>query len=226
MDGIFSVALDGPAGAGKSTLAKAMAQATGALYLDTGAMYRAMGLWMLRRGVDPWDHEKVEALLDQPRIGVEHIGGAQKVYLDGEDVSEAIRTPEASMAASAVSASPKVRERLVAMQREIAKGRSVVMDGRDIGTKVLPEATLKIFLTADASVRARRRFRELLEKGAQATYEEVLCDMQKRDLYDSTRAASPLCKAEDAVTLDSGNLTFDETLSRALALLRERMGAA
>ena len=223
MQRIFSLALDGPAGAGKSTIARAVAQKTGALYLDTGAMYRAVGLWMKNHGIDPLDLSAVSAKIGEVSIDIRHVGGVQRVFLDDEDVSEAIRSPEISMAASAVSAAPAVRARLVAMQQEIARGRSVVMDGRDIGTAVLPEATLKIFLTADVAVRAKRRFAELCEKGRPESYECVLEDMALRDFNDSTRAASPLLRAADAIEIDSGALSLSDTVKRVLDLLFERL---
>ena len=183
---LFSIAIDGPAGAGKSTVAKALAKALDAMYLDTGAMYRAFGLAMLRAGVDLDDAEAVKAGLDAADIGVEYLDGAQHIFLGGEDVSEAIRQPEVSAAASAISAVPEVREHMVALQRRIAEGHCVVMDGRDIGTVVLPNATLKIYLTASAEVRAARR--------------------------DMHREASPLRAAEDARTVDTSDMTRDEVI--------------
>lgn len=223
MGNIFSLAIDGPAGAGKSTIARAVAERMGALYLDTGAMYRAVGLWMLRHGVDPGDGEAVGRRVGDVRIDVKHVDGCQRVFLADEDVSEAIRTPEASMAASAVSAHPPVRARMVAMQREIARGKSVVMDGRDIGTKVLPDATLKIFLVADPKKRAERRLKELREKGFSDTPEAVYQAILKRDHDDSTRAASPLCRAEDAVVVDTGEMTREEAIEAVQTLLREAL---
>lgn len=220
----FSVAIDGPSGAGKSTIARAVARRTGALYLDTGAMYRAVGLFMLENGVDPSDAARVAARMDAVSVRVGYEAGLQKVYLGGRDVSDAIRRPEVSAAASQVSAVREVRTRMVEMQREIAKGHSVVMDGRDIGTCVLPDATLKIFLVADAAVRAARRFRELRAVGAVDTYQEVLEAILKRDHDDSTRAASPLRKADDAVEVDASKLTADEAVREVLRLLGERVG--
>ena len=215
----FSIAIDGPAGAGKSTMAKALAQSLGAMYLDTGAMYRAIGLYMLRRNAVE-NAATVAALVDGVDIDVRFVDGAQRLYLSGEDVTASIREPEVSMAASTVSAVPQVRERMVALQRKIAEGRSVVMDGRDIGTKVLPNATLKIYLTASAEERARRRCRELEEKGMPEPYEKVLQDMIRRDYQDTHRAASPLQPAEDSVHVDSSHLTIDQTvaLMKKLAL--------
>ena len=199
----LSIAIDGPSGAGKSTVAKAVAKEIGAMYLDTGAMYRAVGLYMLRRGVSLSDAAAIEAGLPGLPLEVKHENGRQAVYLGEENVSEAIRMPEISSAASAVSAVPAVREAMVEKQREIAKGIDIVMDGRDIGTHVLPDAPVKVFLTASAEERARRRFEELKAKGVDQPYAGVLADIIQRDHNDSTRAASPLRKADGAVEIDS-----------------------
>jgi len=211
-DKIFSIAIDGPAGAGKSTVAKAVAAELGAMYLDTGAMYRAFGLYMLRRGATH-DPEAIVAAVNDVDITVTFVDGAQHILLGGEDVTQAIREPEVSMAASAISAVPEVRERMVALQRRIAEGHSVIMDGRDIGTKVLPNATLKIFLTASVEERARRRCLELEQKGMPEPYEKVLREMQERDYQDTHRAASPLRPADDAVTVDTTNNTLEESVA-------------
>ncbi len=216
----FSIAIDGPSAAGKSTMAKALAKELGAMYLDTGAMYRAFGLYMLRRNAAS-DPAAIAAAVNDVEIDVRYVDGAQHIFLSGEDVSRAIREPEVSMAASAVSAVPEVRERMVALQRKIAEGQNVVMDGRDIGTKVLPDATLKIFLVASAEVRARRRCRELEEKGMAEPYEKVLREMQERDYQDTHRAASPLRRADDAVEVDSSDMTPEETVAAMLRLARE-----
>ena len=215
----FSIAIDGPAGAGKSTVAKAVATELNAMYLDTGAMYRAFGLYMLRRGAIK-DKSAIIAAVDDVDITVEFIDGAQHIFLGGEDVSDAIREPEVSMAASEVSTVPEVRERMVALQRKIAEGHDVIMDGRDIGTKVLPNATLKIYLTASVEERARRRCLELEQKGNPEPYEKVLEDMKARDYQDTHRAASPLRPAADAVTVDTTNNTLEESVAeiRRLAL--------
>ena len=213
-----SIAIDGPAGAGKSTIAKAVSARLGALYLDTGAMYRAVGLYMVRAGVPLADDDAVAAAVPGAQVAVRHENGAQRVFLNGEDVSAAIREPEISMAASRVSAVPAVREALVAMQRRIAENTDIVMDGRDIGTHVLPHATLKIYLVADERVRAQRRFAELQAKGAPDTFEQVLADLIRRDRDDSTRAASPLRKAEDAVEVDTTDLTIEQATARILSL--------
>ena len=215
----FSIAIDGPAGAGKSSVAKAVAAELNAMYLDTGAMYRAFGLYMLRRGATN-DRRAIVDAVDSVDITVEFIDGAQHIFLGGEDVTDAIRAPEVSKAASDVSAVPEVRERMVALQRKIAEGHDVIMDGRDIGTKVLPNATLKIFMTASAEVRAHRRCLELEQKGKPEPYEKVLREMKERDYQDSHRAASPLCAAGDAVSVDTTEMSFDETVAeiRRLAL--------
>ncbi len=225
MNKTFSIAIDGPAGAGKSTIAKALAKELGAMYLDTGAMYRAFGLYMLRRGAAS-DAAAVAAAVDGVDITVEYVDGTQHIYLGGEDVSAAIREPEVSLAASAVSAVPQVRERMVALQRRIAEGHNVVMDGRDIGTAVLPNATLKIFLTASAEVRAKRRCLELEEKGMAEPYEKVLQEMIERDYQDTHRAASPLRAAEDARPVDSSDLTLEQTVAVMRDMALEAIGGA
>jgi len=222
----FTIAIDGPAGAGKSSVAKAAAKELGAIYLDTGAMYRAVGLYMLRNGVDPKDSETVAARAHEAKVDIRYVDGSQHVYLLGEDVSAAIRENEVSAAASGVSAVPLVRQILVARQQEIAREQSVVMDGRDIGTKVLPDATLKIFLTASAEERARRRFRELEAKGKPVPYEQLLAEINQRDWDDSHRAASPLVQAEDAILLDTSSMTQEEATGAILSLMKERMDQA
>ncbi len=219
----FTIAIDGPAGAGKSTVAKAVARELGAIYLDTGAMYRAVGLYMVRQGIDPKDAPSVAARAHEAVVDIRYEADGQHVYLLGEDVSEAIRENGISAAASGVSAVPGVRALLVRRQQEIAREQSVVMDGRDIGTKVLPDATLKIFLTAAAEERARRRFNELTQKGQTVSYDQLLAEINQRDWDDSHRAASPLCQAEDAILLDSSDLTQAEVTEKILALARERM---
>ena len=219
----FSIAIDGPAGAGKSSVAKAVAAELNAVYLDTGAMYRAFGLYMLRRGATN-DRRAIVDAVDDVDITVEFIDGAQHIFLGGEDVTDAIREPEVSRAASDVSAVPEVRERMVALQRKIAEGHDVIMDGRDIGTKVLPNATLKIFMTASAEVRAHRRCLELEQKGKPEPYEKVLREMKERDYQDSHRAASPLCAAGDAVSLDTTEMSFDETVAEIRRLALDAIG--
>ncbi len=213
------IALDGPSGAGKSSLAKAIAAKLGIVYLDTGALYRTVGLFVRRNDADPKNEEAVSALLPELDIDVKIVDGAQQVYLNGECVGDAIRTPEMSMYASAVSALPSVRAFLLDTQRAFARRSSVIMDGRDIGTVVLPDADVKIFLTASDEVRAQRRLKELLEKGQTVTFEEVLSDMRARDLADSTRAAAPLKIADDAKLLDNSELDFDGTVAAALDII-------
>ena len=223
MNAHFTIAIDGPAGAGKSTVARAVARELNAIYLDTGAMYRAVGLYMLRHAVDPKDMDTVAARAAEAVVDIRYEGGEQHVYLLGEDVSRAIRENEVSAAASAVSAVPVVRRMLVARQQEIAKEQSVVMDGRDIGTHVLPDATLKVYLTASAEERARRRFLELKEKGKEIPYGQLLDEINRRDWDDSHREASPLRQAEDAVLVDSSDMTREEVIGKILSLAKERM---
>lgn len=213
------IALDGPSGAGKSSLAKAIAKKLSIVYLDTGALYRTVGLYAKKRGVDPKDETAVAPILPELDIDVKVEDGVQKVYLNGECVGDSIRTPEMSMYASAVSALPTVRAFLLETQRAFARRSSVIMDGRDIGTVVLPDADVKIFLTASDEVRAKRRLLELTEKGQKVTFEEVLADMRARDLADSTRAAAPLKMADDAVLLDNSELDFDGTVDAALSII-------
>ena len=220
MNRVFSIAIDGPAGAGKSTVAKALAKRLNARYLDTGAMYRAVGLYFLRRGLTE-DAAQVARLASDMDISVKFEGDVQRMLLDGEDVTQAIRTPEASMAASRVSAVPEVRARLVRLQQETARGIAMVMDGRDIGTKVLPDAQLKIYLTASCEARALRRYAELRGRGESPAYHEVLDDIVERDYNDSHRAASPLCRAADAKLLDTSAMTLEQVLDAAAALARE-----
>ena len=223
---VFSIAIDGPSGAGKSSVARAVAEKLGAMYLDTGAMYRAVGLYMLKNGVPLDDPAAIAAHCPGVDVRVGYgKDGRQCVYLGEEDVSEAIRAAEVSLAASSVSTVPEVRERMVALQRRIARGHSVVMDGRDIGTKVLPDATLKVFLTASAEVRARRRFHELAQKGMPEPYEKVLEELVRRDDVDTHRAASPLRMAEDAVEVDCSQMTLDEVVEAVAALARQALEA-
>ena len=220
----FQIALDGPSGAGKSTVAKALAAKMGLIYVDTGALYRAIGLYTQRKGVDPKDAEGVAKLL--PEISLElryEADGTQQVYLNGEATGNKIRTPEISMYASAVSAIPAVRAFLLDTQREIAAKNNVVMDGRDIGTVILPNADLKVFLTASDECRAKRRWLELKEKGMETSYESVLEDMRRRDHNDSTRAIAPAVAAPDAILLDSSDLTVEECVAKVEALALAKM---
>ena len=207
----LSVAIDGPSGAGKSTIARMLARELGFLYVDTGALYRTIGFAVLQDGGDPADQAAVEALLPALSIRLAQQEDGQHVFLNGVDVNGKIRTPEVSMAASRVSAFPAVRAFLLDIQRDTAKSISIIMDGRDIGTVVLPDADLKVFLTASAEVRARRRFDELAEKGTAVTYDEVLKDMTQRDYDDSHRDIAPLREAEDAVRVDSSGLTLEQS---------------
>ena len=219
------VAIDGPGGAGKSTLARAAARECGLHYVDTGAMYRALALAILRSGGDVRDFAAVTALLPEIRISLDYDAeGKQHTLLNGEDVSHLIRTPEVSAAASAVSALPEVRAFLLRAQQSLAEEWDVVMDGRDIGTVVLPNADLKVFLTATAETRAKRRWLELQQKGVEQTYEQVLAEMNERDTRDSTRAAAPLRPAEDSVLLDTTELTEAEAIAALRKLIRERVG--
>ena len=216
----FAVAIDGPAGAGKSSVAKEVAKALNANYLDTGAMYRAFGLYMLRCAVDIDDMEMVAARADEPDVRVKYVDGVQVTCLGEEDVSSEIREAMCSKAASAVSRVPEVRERLVALQQGIARENPLVMDGRDIGTHVLPDAPVKIFLTASAEVRAKRRYDELIGKGQEADYDTVLKDIIARDHQDMNRAASPLRKADDAVEVDSSYMTKEEVIAKITEIAR------
>ena len=218
------VAVDGPSGAGKSTLARAAAAALGFLYVDTGAIYRTVGLSVRDRGADPGDEPAVADILPSLRVELRYDeAGRQRMLLNGRDVSEEIRLPEVSRYASAVSALPVVRAYLMETQRELARRNNVIMDGRDIGTVVLPDAEVKVYLTASAQVRAERRCRELEERGTPQPFEEVLRDIEDRDYRDTHREAAPLRQAEDAVLLDTSALDFQQSLEALLRLVRERM---
>lgn len=210
---MVSVAIDGPAGAGKSTLARRLAAEMGYIYVDTGAMYRAIGLYALRAGKDPKDNDAVNALLPQIELRLASIEGEQHIYLKEEDVSTAIRTEAAGMAASAVGANPTVRAFLLELQRDMAKKQDVLMDGRDIGTVVFPDAELKIFMTADPRVRACRRYDELRAKGDPVSLEEIERNVRERDKADMGRAISPLRQAEDAIVLDNSCMTVGEQMA-------------
>ena len=218
----IAVAIDGPSGAGKSTIARAAAAAMGFVYVDTGAMYRAIGLAVSRQGIVIGEPEKVLPMLnEQLRIGLTYDdAGVQHVLLNGEDVSSHIRTPEISMYASFVSAIPEVRAFLLDTQRNLAKTTNVIMDGRDIGTVILPDAQVKIFLTASAQARAERRLKELQEKGETVTFDEVLSDMLQRDKQDSERATAQLRQAEDAVLVDTSDLTLEQSIESILQHIR------
>lgn len=221
---MVSVAIDGPAGAGKSTLARRLAADFGYIYVDTGAMFRAIGLYALRAGKDPKDNEAVNALLPNITLEFAFIEGEQHIYLNGEDVSTAIRTEEVGMAASAVGANPAVRAFLLEMQRDMARTQNILMDGRDIGTVVLPNATVKIFLTASPEARATRRWKEYQQKGIDTPYEDVLADVRQRDYQDTHRAAAPLKQADDAVLLDTSELNFEQSFEAMKKMITEKVG--
>ncbi|MDO4974317.1 MAG: (d)CMP kinase [Eubacteriales bacterium] len=227
MNGHIAIAIDGPSGAGKSSLARRCAAAFGFVYVDTGAIYRTVGLAALRRGIDRRDEEAVKALLPELVIEMRYNdAGEQRMFLNGEDVSAEIRLPEVSICASDVSALPAVRAYLLEMQRKMAREQDVIMDGRDIGTVVLPDAELKIFLTASAEARAERRLKELQAKGVEADFEEVLRDIRYRDEQDSSRAAAPLKAAEDAVPVDTTEIDFDASFRLLCSIIRDRLGVS
>ena len=219
-----AVAIDGPAGAGKSTAARAAAKRLGFVYVDTGAMYRAVGCQMRSLGIAAGEVERVEQALEGLEVTIRFSNGEQRVLVNGEDVTGSIRTPDASRAASEFSALPCVRRFLFDLQQDLAKKNSVIMDGRDIGTVVLPWAQVKIFLTASPEERARRRFEELKAKGEEVSYDEILSDMKERDYQDSHREIAPLRPAEDAVLLDSTGLTLDEVVERIASLVEAKRG--
>jgi cytidylate kinase len=218
-----SIAIDGPSSAGKSTLARLAANRFGMIYVDTGALYRCIGLLAMRQGIKSRDEPGVTALLGELNVEMRHdADGFQRVYINGEDVTKDIRLPAASVYASDVSAMPPVRSFLLDMQKDMARKYDVIMDGRDIGTVVLPGAGLKIFLTAPPEIRARRRYRELVDKSIDTTYDEVLRDMNTRDKNDSSRSVAPLTVAEGAVTVDTSRYSLDESLELLCSIIRER----
>lgn len=219
---MIQIAIDGPGGAGKSTISRAVAAKLGIVYVDTGALYRTVGYYVRSKELDPKDPEAVSGCLGEIAIEVRYVNGAQHVFLNGEDLGDRIRTPEMSMYASAVSAIPRVRAFLLETQKEIARRNSVIMDGRDIGTVILPEADVKIFLTASAECRAERRYKELLEKGQTVRYEDVLREMNERDTQDSTREVAPATAAADAVIFDNTGMTFEESVDAVIRLIREK----
>ena len=219
-----SIAIDGPSGAGKSTLAKMIAERLGFLYVDTGAIYRTVGLWISKNGADPHNAPAGIGLLDTIQIELNYgADGLQHMYLNGEDVTQDIRQHSISAYASAVSAIPQVRAFLLDMQRALARTQNVVMDGRDIGTVVLPDADVKVFLTADPEDRARRRYEELLTRGQQAEYDTVLKDLEERDRNDSTRASAPLRQAEDAILVDTTGNTLEQSFELLLKTVKEHL---
>ena len=220
---IYNVALDGPAGSGKSTIAKALAKAYNILYLDTGAMYRACGLKAVRSGIDPKNAEAVNAMLTTLNVKVEYQDGAQRTLLDGEDVSSEIRENAVSMAASTISAHPAVRVKMVEMQREIARSMSCVLDGRDIGSTVLPNAKFKFFITADSRVRAKRRYDELLARGEKIDFEVLHAEIVARDKQDSEREFSPLVCAKDAIVVDTSEMTVEQVVAMVKAAIQSKI---
>lgn len=221
--GYISVAIDGPSGAGKSTVARAAAARLGYVYVDTGAMYRAIGLAVCRKGISGDDTAGIVDVLPEVQLDIRYEDGAQHILLCGEDVSDAIRTPEIAKYASKVSAVPEVRQFLLETQRDMAKNGNILMDGRDIGTVILPDAPVKIFLTASAEARAQRRYLELHEKGQSITFDEVLHDIQQRDEQDMTRAVAPLKQAADAVLLDTSDISLEQSIEAVLRIIRERV---
>lgn len=218
---MIQIAIDGPGGAGKSTVAKAVAAKLGIVYVDTGALYRTIGYYVRQKNIAPDSREGVAACLPEISINIVYQDGAQHVYLNGEDLGDKIRTPEMSMYASAVSAIPEVRAFLLDTQRDIAKKNSVIMDGRDIGTVILPEADVKIFLTASEECRAQRRYKELIARGQNVTLEDVLAEMNQRDTQDSTRECAPTAAADDAILLDNTGMTFEETIDAIVCLAKK-----
>ena len=220
---MIRIAIDGPGGAGKSSVAKAVAKKLSIIYVDTGALYRSIGLYMLRNNISPTDAPAVVEALPKFTLELKFIDGEQVILLDGEDVRGFIRTPEVSMAASNVSAIPEVREYLLNTQRSIAATNNVIMDGRDIGTVILPDAEVKIFLTASAEARAKRRYNELIEKGMDVKYDDVLADMIKRDYDDSHRAIAPLKQADDAVLADTSDINLEESIALIIKIIKDNI---
>lgn len=223
---MIQIAIDGPGGAGKSTISKAIAAKLGIVYVDTGALYRTVGYYVRQKDIDPHDRASVSACLGGIAIEVKYIDGTQRVYLNGEDLGDRIRTPEMSMYASAVSAIPEVRAFLLETQKDIARKNSVIMDGRDIGTVILPDADVKIFLTASAECRAKRRYDELIAKGQSVSFDDVLREMNERDTQDSTRDIAPAQAAADAVVFDNTGMNLEESVAAIISLIREKTGFA
>ncbi len=219
---IYNIAIDGPAGAGKSTIARRVARELSFIYVDTGAMYRAMALYLLRRKVNRDDTEQIGNICQDAEISIEYQNGEQIVLLNGENVNSYLRTEEVGNMASVSSAVPRVREKLLSLQRKLAKDMSVVMDGRDIGTTILPDADVKIYLTASSLTRAKRRYLELQEKGTVCNLDDIQKDIEERDQRDMSREISPLRQAEDAVLVDSSNLTIQQVVDRILQIFRSK----
>ncbi len=219
----MKVAIDGPAGAGKSTISKTLAKELGYVYIDTGAMYRTVGLYLLRQGIDiPNQHEKAAKMIDDIKIDIKTSPEGQLMFLNGEDVTGLIRTEEVSMAASNVAVIGEVRRKLVDIQRDLAGTKDVIMDGRDIGTHVLPDAQCKIFLTASVEARGKRRYLELVERGVNCSLDDIIKDIEARDINDSTRKESPLKQAEDAVLVDTTDLSLEESIHLCSNIIKEK----
>ena len=219
----INIAIDGPAGAGKSTIARRVAKELSFLYVDTGAMYRAIAYYCIQKGLSGSDGDRIGQQIQEAQVTISHAEGEQMVFLNSENVTSFLRSEEVSHMASVMSAIPQVRRHLLALQQSLAANHNVVMDGRDIGTTILPNAQLKIFLTANPATRAKRRYQELINKGVSCSEEEILKEMTERDERDSGREASPLCQAEDAVLVDTSDLSIDEVTERIIALYREKM---
>lgn len=216
----YNIAIDGPAGAGKSTIARRVSADLSFIYVDTGAMYRSIALYLLRKGVSAEEMEKIKEQLDEITIEIRYLGGEQKVFLNGEDVSGKIRTEEVGNMASRTAALPCVREKLLELQRTLARENDVVMDGRDIGTNILPNAQLKVYLTASVETRAQRRYKELCEKNMVCDLDEIRRDIEQRDYQDMHRETAPLMQAEDAVYLDSSDMTIDQVVEKIKSLVK------
>ena len=216
---MVSIAIDGPAGAGKSTIAKMVAKEKGFIYVDTGAMYRAMALYFLKKGIRPEESDKISAAVDGADVTIEYVNGEQQVLLNGENVTPYLRTEEVGNMASVSSANADVRRKLVELQQKLAATSDVVMDGRDIGTCVLPNADVKVYLTASSVVRANRRYKELIEKGQEADWDTIKKDIEERDYRDMNRDISPLRQAEDAILIDSSDMTIEENVQAILNLM-------
>ena len=220
---MINVAIDGPSGAGKSSISREAARRLGFVYVDTGAMYRAAALYVMQHRIDPDDAEKVGSILPMLDIELKYEDGEQKVYLCGENVSRVIRTREVTRCAPIVSAIPKVRQCLSDMQQEMAQNNNIIMDGRDIGTVVLPHADVKIFLTASAEVRAQRRYKEMLEKGMETNYEDVLADIKERDYYDEHKPISPLRPARDSILIDTSEIDYEHSVQLVVDTIQSRI---
>ncbi len=220
---MINIAIDGPAGAGKSTIAKKVAAEKSYIYVDTGAMYRAMALFLLRNGIDPDDAAAISAVCHEPDITIEYREGVQVVLLNGENVNDSLRTPQVSDMASRSSVNPDVRDKLLELQRELARKQNVVMDGRDIGTVVLPNAQVKIFLTASVEVRAKRRYLELVQKGMEAELSDITEQIKERDYRDMNRPVAPLKQADDAILVDTSDMTIEQVVEKILLIIDDRI---